>query len=72
MQRSLPLCHHLVHDARAGGPAVSTPTPGMLWSSNEGPVITVKDLVAALERDPVYAKSGLLYQLEESVDFFPG
>lgn len=43
----------------------------MLWSSNEGPVITLKDLVAALERDPLYAKSGLMYQLVESVDLFP-
>ena len=48
------------------------PTAGMLWSNDDGPVITLKDLIAALERDPLYAKSGLLYQLEESADLFPG
>jgi len=46
------------------GPAVSTLTPGMLWSRNEGPEITLKDLVAALKRKPIYAKSGLVYRLE--------
>jgi hypothetical protein len=43
----------------------------MLWSSDQGPVISLKDLVAALERDPLYAKSSLMYQLVESADMFP-
>ena len=55
----------------AGVPGASTPTPGMLWSSDQGPVVTVKDLIAALEKDPLYAKSSLMYQLVESADLFP-
>ena len=40
------------------------------WGGQEGPTIVLKDVVAALDRDPAYAKSSLMYQLLESADFF--
>ena len=49
---------------------VTTLKPAGWAGGHEGPTVTLKDLITALERDPLYAKSSLLYQLMESSGFF--
>ena len=59
--------------APGGRAAAGGQTPGATpagWGNHEGPTVLLKDVVAALDRDPAYAKSTLMYQLLEAADFY--
>ena len=66
---------HAPSSGGRGSPAMGAPGRGAVatpagWGGHDGPTIILKDVVAALERDPLYAKSSLMYQLMESADFY--